>query len=94
VIKTTVYFYWTNFLQPEQAPHIYPDSSNMDPPPEGWVLVHSAELEVPLPERIDLAAQAVATIDKGIEKLREEFSEKVRVLEAQKNKFLALTYEG
>jgi hypothetical protein len=91
MIKTKVYFYWTNFLQPEQEPHLYPENMEFKDPPEGWVLVHSAELEVPLPERIDLAAQAVATIDKGIEKLREEFSEKVRVLEAQKNKFLALT---
>ena len=91
MIKTTVYFYWTNFLQPEQEPCIYPNNYKMDKPPEGWVLVHSAELEVPLPERVDLAAQAVATIDKGIEALRQDFSEKVRVLEAQKNKFLALT---
>ncbi len=92
-LKTKVYFYWTNFLQPEQAPHIYPNDYEFPDPPEGWVLVHSAELEVPLPDSKDLTAQAVATIDKGIDKLKEEFSEKVRVLEAQKQKFLALTYE-
>lgn len=89
-MKTTVHIYWTNFLQPEQEPHCYPSDCKWDEPPEGWVYVCSRDVEFELPARVDLAAQAVETIDKKIVELRAECQKQVIVLETQKMKFLAL----
>jgi hypothetical protein len=89
-MKTTIHIYWTNFLQPEQEPHIYVDNAMFTEPPEGWVYVCSRGVELELPKRAALTASAVQTINKRIEELRAECQAQVMVLEAQRMKFLAL----